>query len=56
MAVHAGDDSHDDFKPKYKSEPVSDAKSQIEKDIADNKVFIYMKVSLAGPWLLPFVD
>jgi len=43
MAVHAGDESHDDFKPKYKSEPVSDAKTQIEKDIADNKVFIYMK-------------
>lgn len=44
-AVVSGEDSHDDFKPKYKSEPASDVSSTIEKDIKGHEVFIYMKVS-----------
>jgi hypothetical protein len=44
-AVVSGEDSHDDFKPKYKSQPASDINSTIEKDIKSHEVFIYMKVS-----------
>lgn len=46
FAVVSGEDSHDDFKPKYKDEPVDDAKTTIENDIKSNQVFIYMKVGL----------
>jgi hypothetical protein len=39
-------DSHDDFKPKFKTQPTADGdvEAVIKRDIADNKVFIYMKV------------
>lgn len=40
----SGEDSHDDFKPKYKAEPASDVNSTIENDINSHDVFIYMKV------------
>lgn len=43
-AVVSGDDSHDDFKPKYKGETASDVNSTIENDIKSHDVFIYMKV------------
>jgi hypothetical protein len=43
-AVVSGEDSHDDFKPKYKSDPASDVKTTIENDIKSHEVFIYMKV------------
>lgn len=38
------DETHDDFKPKYKEEPVSDVEATIQADIASHHVFIYMKV------------
>jgi hypothetical protein len=38
------DETHDDFKPKYKQEPVNDVEAAIEADIASHPVFIYMKV------------
>lgn len=47
FAVVSGDDSHDDFKPKYKTEPASDVKTTIENDIKSHEVFIYMKVPTA---------
>jgi hypothetical protein len=40
----SGSETHDDFKPKYKAEPVADVNDTIKKDIDGNKVFIYMKV------------
>eukprot|EP00878_Enallax_costatus_P003499 GHUV01003713.1.p1 GENE.GHUV01003713.1~~GHUV01003713.1.p1 ORF type:complete len:158 (+),score=50.86 GHUV01003713.1:191-664(+) len=43
LAVVSGEDTHDDFKPKYKQEPVNDAEEQIKQDISSNDVFIYMK-------------
>jgi hypothetical protein len=45
-SVVSGEDSHDDFKPKYKQEPVGegDVDAVIKQDINSNKVFIYMKV------------
>jgi hypothetical protein len=46
FAVVSGEDSHDDFKPKYKSEPASDVNTTIENDIKNNDVFIYMKVCM----------
>jgi hypothetical protein len=47
FSVVSGEDSHDDFKPKYKQEPVAaeDVDSVIKQDINSNKVFIYMKAS-----------
>lgn len=52
FAVVAGDDTHDDFKPKYKQEPVDNVKEQIMRDIASNDAFIYMKVSRqSATWL-----
>lgn len=48
FAVVSGEDSHDDFKPQYKTEPVSDAADTIRSDISANEVFIYMKVCM---WL-----
>lgn len=44
FAVVSGEDSHDDFKPKYKAEPAADVNSTIENDIKSHEVFIYMKV------------
>lgn len=49
FSVVSGEDSHDDFKPKYKAEPVDDATSTIEADIKGNEVFIYMKGSPDAP-------
>jgi hypothetical protein len=48
FSVVSGDDSHDDFKPKYKQEPVGDGDvdAVIKHDINSNKVFIYMKVRI----------
>jgi len=37
------DDTHDDFKPQYKAEPVSDVNKLIEGDVKSNTVFVYMK-------------
>eukprot|EP01025_Chloroclados_australasicus_P000735 TRINITY_DN10280_c0_g1_i3.p2 TRINITY_DN10280_c0_g1~~TRINITY_DN10280_c0_g1_i3.p2 ORF type:complete len:162 (-),score=13.82 TRINITY_DN10280_c0_g1_i3:232-717(-) len=37
------DDSHADFQPQYKAQPEGDIASTIDKDIHQNKVFIYMK-------------
>ena len=52
LALHrfskaASEDSgvHDDFKAQYNAEPSSTVEQQIQKDIAENKVFLYMKVS-----------
>lgn len=39
-----GDETHDDFKPKYKAAPVDDVEAQIKKDVASHDAFIYMKV------------
>ena len=47
FAVVSGQDSHDDFKPKYKAEPVDDVTSTIQNDISSHDVFIYMKVCLS---------
>jgi hypothetical protein len=51
FSIVSGDDSHDDFKPKYKQEPVAadDVDSVIKQDIGSNKVFIYMKASASAP-------
>eukprot|EP00879_Flechtneria_rotunda_P004658 GHRR01004919.1.p1 GENE.GHRR01004919.1~~GHRR01004919.1.p1 ORF type:complete len:156 (+),score=42.53 GHRR01004919.1:169-636(+) len=49
FAVVFGEDTHDDFKPKYKTEPVSDADEQIKQDIGNNQVFIYMKGTPEAP-------
>ncbi|KAF6255947.1 hypothetical protein COO60DRAFT_1702577 [Scenedesmus sp. NREL 46B-D3] len=51
FSVVAGEDSHDDFKPKYKQEPVDegDVDAAIKQDINGNKVFIYMKGTPDAP-------
>jgi monothiol glutaredoxin len=49
FAVVSGEDSHDDFKPVYKEEPVTDAEQQIQKDITNHDVFIYMKGTPNAP-------
>merc|ERR1712178_330223 len=38
----AADDTHNDFKPITHGEP-ADVKTTIEKDVSENKVFVYMK-------------
>eukprot|EP00775_Hariotina_reticulata_P005021 gene5021-5262_t len=50
-AVVSGEDSHDDFKPHYKQEPVPepDVDDQIKKDISSHQVFIYMKGTPDAP-------
>ncbi len=49
--VSSSDDTHSDFKPKYKEEAVqtSDVASIIKKDISSNAVFVYMKGSPDAP-------
>lgn len=42
-------DTHDDFKPKYKVEPVNDVNELIKKDVTSNPVFLYMKGVPAAP-------
>lgn len=42
-------DTHDDFKPKYKVEPVNDVNELIKKDVTTNSVFLYMKGVPAAP-------
>lgn len=37
------EDSHDDFKPQVKSAPSSSVNDQIEQDIKEHRVFLYMK-------------
>lgn len=37
------DESHDDFKPKYKADAPTDINALIENDIKTNTVFVYMK-------------
>lgn len=40
------EETHDDFKPKYKGEPAEgDIAGQIKKDVTSNDVFIFMKAS-----------
>jgi hypothetical protein len=48
IGTDTSDDTHDDFKPKFKNPPTADGdvEATIKKDIADNKVFIYMKVRM----------
>mmetsp|Transcript_26836 Transcript_26836/g.58532 ORF Transcript_26836/g.58532 Transcript_26836/m.58532 type:complete len:161 (+) Transcript_26836:71-553(+) len=36
-------ETHDDFKPKYKQEPISDVASKIKQDVESNTVFVFMK-------------
>ena len=47
-----GADTHDDFKPKYKqaASAPGDVEAQIRKDVADNKVLVYMKVRKQALW------
>ena len=45
IGTDTSSDTHDDFKPKYKQEPVSDAEATIKTDIAGHDVFVYMKVA-----------
>lgn len=37
------EDSHDDFKPKYKGSSSANINEQIENDVKSNRVFVYMK-------------
>ena len=43
IVTDTSDDTHDDFKPKYKGPPVDDAEETIKKDISSHQVFLYMK-------------
>ena len=45
LAQAPGDDTHDDFAPQFKASPASSVTEQIQQDIKENKVFVYMKVS-----------
>lgn len=47
IGTDTGEETHDDFKPKYKQQPANDVEEQIKKDVSSNKVFIYMKVHTA---------
>ena len=37
-------DTHDDFAPSFKAQPAASVSDQIQQDIKDHKVFVYMKV------------
>eukprot|EP00877_Chromochloris_zofingiensis_P008107 jgi/Chrzof1/354/Cz01g12200.t1 len=49
IGTDTGEETHDDFKPKYKQQPANDVEEQIKKDVSSNKVFIYMKGSPDAP-------
>ena len=44
MAQTPDSNMHSDFQPQVKSTPAASAVEQIQQDIKDNKVFVYMKV------------
>ncbi len=44
MAQTPDSDMHSDFQPQVKSTPAASAVEQIQQDIKDHKVFVYMKV------------
>jgi len=44
MAQTPDSDMHSDFQPQVKSSPAASATEQIQQDIKDHKVFVYMKV------------
>lgn len=44
MAQTPDSDMHSDFQPQVKSTPAASAAEQIQQDIKDHKVFVYMKV------------
>jgi monothiol glutaredoxin len=46
---HAGEETHDDFKPKHKAPTEGDAASMIQSDISTNSVFLYMKGTPDAP-------
>jgi hypothetical protein len=48
--VPGHDDTHDDFKPRYKAEAAEDVEDTIKNDISTHKVFLYMKVGSQGVW------
>lgn len=43
LRLFSTDDTHDDFKPQYKSGAPVGVEATIEDDIKGNKVFVYMK-------------
>ena len=44
MAQSSDSDIHSDFQPQIKATPSASVTEQIQQDIKDNKVFVYMKV------------
>lgn len=44
MAQTPGSDTHDDFAPQFKASPGASVAEQIQQDIKEHKVFVYMKV------------
>ena len=44
LAQTPDSDMHSDFQPQVKSTPAASAAEQIQQDIKDHKVFVYMKV------------
>lgn len=38
-------DTHDDFAPSFKAQPAASVSDQIQQDIKDHRVFVYMKVA-----------
>lgn len=47
MAQTSDSDTHDDFAPQVKASPASSVVEQIQQDIKEHKVFVYMKVQHA---------
>lgn len=44
MAQSSDSDMHNDFQPQVKATPAASVTDQIQQDIQNNKVFVYMKV------------
>lgn len=44
MAQSSDGDMHSDFQPQVKATPAASVSEQIQQDIKDHKVFVYMKV------------
>ena len=44
MAQSSDSDMHSDFQPQVKATPAASVSEQIQQDIKDHKVFVYMKV------------
>lgn len=45
MAQSSDSDMHSDFQPQVKATPAASVSEQIQQDIKDHKVFVYMKVN-----------